>query len=383
MSCPAHATRHSPLNANRALTLLPLPLPPANAVDLDTVQGFATGLRGGRMARFVTQGGASQAAAALLAEERRKYPCGDVVAGWLDKFGGAHGGKKGWQRRWFVLSGANLLYFASPRDGKPKGMLDLTGSGTVVGAAEGDERSIELSWPAEGAGAAGQDEGGGARDLGVARSADLLPSRELRADSVADRDRWLAAIKAALRVDRLLTGVGLAGRAGGAAGAGAASPTEFAPPATQTVPAAGAVSISFSVSGGGAAAAKEPAALFCGSLLSFERWYFGLQAVVAQRQRLSLAAQEARHRAAVAADPGDVAAKVALALALERRGTAPAKVEAMQLAAAAQAASPGFPLAAKLAGRLLLGGGCITAANVLLQSRWLEGQVVSGESLSG
>ena len=106
---------------------------------------MSSGIHGDRLARFMASGAAAQPAAAALIGERRTFPAGDAVAGWLEKFGGAHTGRgRGWQRRWFVLSGVNLLYFASPADAKSKGSFDL--SGAVVGAAVGDNRSIEVSW---------------------------------------------------------------------------------------------------------------------------------------------------------------------------------------------------------------------------------------------
>ena len=101
---------------------------------------MSSGIHGDRLTRFMASGAAAQPAAAALINERRTFPAGDAVAGWLEKFGGAHTGRgRGWQRRWFVLSGVNLLYFASPADAASKGSFDL--SGAVVGASAGDSAS--------------------------------------------------------------------------------------------------------------------------------------------------------------------------------------------------------------------------------------------------
>lgn len=46
------------------------------------------------------------------------------MEGWLHKQGDRY---KTWNKRWFVLKGANLFYFKSPRDIRMKGIINLRG----------------------------------------------------------------------------------------------------------------------------------------------------------------------------------------------------------------------------------------------------------------
>ena len=370
----------------------PLPVPgphrrPPAAVDLDTVQGVSVGLHGRRLELFGKGGGPSSAPARALAEQRLANPAGDQLSGWLEKFGGAHGGARSWHRRWCVLSGSTLLYFKSPGDAKYNGFFAL--SGAVAQQAPESDRAIVISWGGgEGAGAAGaggdSDAEGDDGPAGAGGSG-KRPDRELRAGSAEECAMWLAALRRAMRIDRLISGAGrpagAVGRRGGAAAEPeAVTPFDFAPPITVPEPQAGAVSLSF-LGPAPAGGAKEPVALVVGSVLSTEQWYFGILAAIAIRQKLTFAQQEQRHRAAVARSAADLPAKLALALALEQRGGAAAREEALMLARSVCQADRFSPLAAKVAGRLLLEGGDAKAALPLLRAAAALYQLQDGASL--
>ena len=54
--------------------------------------------------------------------EQREYIWAATAQGWLLKQGGRH---KSWKRRWVILSGSVLFYFASNKDPQPKGVFPL------------------------------------------------------------------------------------------------------------------------------------------------------------------------------------------------------------------------------------------------------------------
>lgn len=100
------------------------------------------------------------------------------TAGWLKKTAGGNKCKKGpslgaltkkEQRRWFVLNGSNLVYYASSESKDEKGLMTL-GSALV----EGDESAADFSF--------------------VVSSPDRVLA--LRAESSAELARWLGALKA-------------------------------------------------------------------------------------------------------------------------------------------------------------------------------------------
>jgi tetratricopeptide (TPR) repeat protein len=260
----------------------------------------------------------------------------DAKCGFLDKFGGANGGRKNWQRRWFVLQRTILLYFVNPCDLAPKGFFNL--SGAVVGAHPDNDLSVLLSWP----------DGG-------------QPERELRTASPEEREGWLQALRFALRLDRLRSGKrpqgALGGGGGGGSGAaaaaagGSAKATEVVPPIPLQPPTGPSVSISFS---GRAASPGGTASIVCGSWLLYESWYMGLVAALQSRQRLTDQAVRERAAAAYAADPNDLGARMVLALLDETEAT-PETVDAVIDAVCEVAAiAPQFPLAVKTSGRMLL-----------------------------
>lgn len=266
----------------------------------------------------------------------------DHCCGWLEKLGGAHGGRKAWQRRWFVLTGSTLYYYTSASDAAAKGSLSLAGS--VVTADAEDPTTFHLHWPVN--------------------PADN-PERSFRALSTEEAEDWQSALRRALRFDRLRGGrrpfgatttpAATAAAAAANASSGQKPEDEIAPmvPVPRVKPSE--VSLTFAMAGEGA---KAPAAFVCGSVREYERWYLGLTAAIATRKGQNAEAREAAARATLAAAPKDALAHVVLGLALEAQGKA---ADAIKSAAAALALQPGLASAHKLAGRALLNSNGSTA----------------------
>lgn len=280
------------------------------AVDLDGVESIRFGEKGKRLTSLKEDDNMQ-----TFLQQRQQYPVDDVC-GWLEKQGGAKGGSKAFKKRWFVLQGPNLYFFDQPTDVVYKGVLTL--SRAIVLPAEHDEAAFVVQWP-------GTDD----------------PERVLRAGNTADRDAWIAAVKRALRADRLRSGYRPTNlHSGGAAMSSSKErdPQEAAPTLNQPIAQKGMVYLSFEVKNA-APEAKEPVALVCGSLVGVESWYLRLVEAMAVRRKLDKEGEIALHTANIAASTSGVAAtpaRVGIALALEAQGKIDEAFEKLTEAVGAQ-----------------------------------------------
>lgn len=378
----------------------------ASFLSLDNVAAVMPGVNSFRMGRY-GEPSAHVDVEALIAERRAFGFSAQAMSGWLFKLGGAHGGRKNIRRRWFVLLGTSLFYYAKPDDavckkGKP---IDLSGAVVSTATDDGGGTTGGAGSSSASPSAAGADDTSFTLTWGGSQ-----PDRLLRASSREERDRWIGAIKRTLRLDicrggKRPTGMGggLAGAAGGVSGkrntalpASAAAPGD-APDADagagagagaggtagldEGVRAAKAAvdgalrpdhkSLAFQIvcsgegSGSeGATGKASPVVFICPSLRELDLWTRGLMKAVAAKTRMS-----AKDRAAAygeqlsssassggagsgsAAGSSDAFIRVCLAEALEESGDAEGALRAYLAAAEAQ---PRLPSARAGAGRLLL-----------------------------
>lgn len=108
-------------------------------------------------------------------------PVIEGMCGWMQKLGGARGGRRNWRRRWFVLCSNALLYYVSPSDPLPRGCLVLAGA--TVSFDVISPETIIFRW-----------------------ANNIYPSRVIRCDNVTDARRWFEAIKSTLRLSAMLRG---------------------------------------------------------------------------------------------------------------------------------------------------------------------------------
>lgn len=277
-------------------------------VDLRTTQLFSAGKRGRRFDRVEDL--ERHADARDFFTHRAEFPV-EVICGWLEKMGGANGGRKGWQRRWCVLAGAQLLYYASPADAAPKGTLVVTGSVATPGT-DTDENCFSLSW------------------------GDSQPERQFRAPGRIQRDRWVEGVKRVLRVERskassgskLRSASASASGAGGQAAAasvqeGAMAVRALGNPSSDSLcfslgPVPSASSASSPTSGGAAGSGgAAPVSFIAGSMRDYDMWYTGL--CVARDVAMGRTPQQRleHYTAQTAAEPSDAVARVMLGAALE------------------------------------------------------------------
>jgi len=297
------------------------------------------------------------------------------MSGWLDKLGGAHGGRKSWKRRWFVLLGTSLYYYGSPADAACKKGRPIDFSGGVATLEEGSGTfGFTLSW-----GDGGQ------------------PERLLRASSPDERERWLAALKRAVRIDiarggkrpvghmaKMMGGAAASGGAGedgaGAGGSSGSVADEGVRAARAALEALGPVPVSalaFQLvlgSGGDAAvgidddddgaeggrakpaagsgrSSRDPIVLICPTLRELDLWCSGLLKAIATQRRLTAAQRVERYTRHLERQPADVVTRVCLGEAHEEAGNMQAALTQYEAAAAAQ---PRLPSARRAAGRLRL-----------------------------
>lgn len=374
-------------------------------LSLDNVAAVVPAVNSFRMARY-GEPSAHAAVDALIAERRAFGFSAEAMSGWLFKLGGAHGGRKNIRRRWFVLLGTSLFYFAKPDDalckkGKP---IDLSGAVVSTATDDGGGATGSAGSSSPSPSVAGADDTSFTLTWGSSQ-----PDRLLRAGSRDERDRWLAALKRTLRLDicrggKRPTGMGggLAGAAGGVSGkrntallapAPAAAPGDApdadasggasGPPGSagldEGVRAAKATvdgvlrpdhkSLAFQIvcsgegSGSeGATGKASPVVFICPSLRELDLWTRGLMRAVAAKSRMSAkdrAAAYSEQLSSSASSGGagsgsagsDAFIRVCLAEALEESGDAEGALRAYLAAAEAQ---PRLPSARAGAGRLLL-----------------------------
>lgn len=294
-------------------------------VDLSTVHTLHIGLAGPRLNRFQTQ--MESSIVNTFMESRADHPVDDCC-GWLEKLGGANGGRKGWQKRWFVLQGTLLFYFTQPNEPSPRGGLNLTGA--VIGTVPENEVGLVLTWN------------------------DGQPDRELRANSEYERDRWIFMIRKALRLDRLRAGrrpQGALGNNRGNNNANAPVPAhEIAPPVVVGLPPVPYVCLSFELNTvPNAIKTKGAAAFVCGSFLMLDRLYTGIFSAMKDCQRLTSEQIMERINDTLEADPHNFAARTLLAYQQEENK---AYDDALQSVEQALQMIPHYASACKLAGRL-------------------------------
>ena len=272
----------------------------AFSVDLDHVMHVAVGKAGTRLCNASDYNPAVVDMAAI----RATYG-GDVISGWLDKSSGT-GKSRTWQRRWVALRGSSLHFYTSPDKEKPS--LEVSLIGSVVGKDNsGDNKGILFRW-----------------DKGE-------PDMELKMGSERDRELWLEAVRAALRVSRLVQGKRPASRVQGGAGGDFNSdsdikaksallamivPRRTLPPLQYPINLTGIYlaerpdgktyreAVSRSSPGANVAGKKPGAAFVFGSLNELEQWYFGITAALIIRRRLNLEQQVVLFRASLSRPSG-------------------------------------------------------------------------------
>ena len=352
------------------------PLSARTAVELARVATVQQGRVGARLERFGPS--AECADAQQWLELRRGGGALEAMSGWLDKLGGAKGGRASWSKRWFVLHGTQLAYFASPADAKAKGMLDVSGASCAASRAEG-RGAFSVSW-----------DGGGD---------DGQPSRKLRADSPATAERWMAAIA---RVSRVAKSKAAAARAAGPRAPRLRAGGEGSAPLPSTQPDDERLCFTLVMSGGGgedddaaaaASGARSAHSFMAGSAREFEAWYGGLLCALDEREHgrhtaKNAPAREARWRALLKQRP-DEAAAIGCLLAQSQEAQPDKRDAALVSYKAAAAADPMSPGARGGLGRLLLATTGAPAAALphleaaVLLSDYEEPQVVRayGEAL--
>jgi len=294
-------------------------------VQISNIHALHIGLSGPRLGRFSTQ--MESNIVNNYMESRADYPLDDCC-GFLDKFGGANGGRKGWQKRWFVLQNSLLFYFTQPNEPTPRGGLNLAGA--VVGTVPDNGVGLVLTWN------------------------DGQPDRELRANSMEERDRWIFMIRKALRLDRLRAGrrpQGALGNQNRNNNANAPVPVqEIAPPLILGLPTVPSICLSFElINTPNAIKNKGPAAFVCGSLLMLERLYSGLYNAIKETQHLDNTQYLQRINDSLQFDPHNFAARTLLALIQEENHDYD---EALNSVEQVLDVVPGYASACKLAGRL-------------------------------